>query len=610
MSFGIGVVGLSGGPGHILEHFGAEREQGKYFDQRVVARMATYMRPFWRQIAVAFCAMLAVTGMTLLTPYLVKVAIDRYITPGNVSGLSRICLLTAAAFVGLYLATMIQSYLLSWVGQRVLANLRASLFRHLQLLSMSYHDSHIAGVTVSRVINDVAVINDLLSEGWITIIGDMLVLVGIVIVMLSMDWRLALLAFTVIPLMLVATYLFSRRAKIAFRQTRSSVAAVVGDLAEGISGMRVIQAFAQEEKSQQRFDEVNAANRDAHVNAMSLSFVFLPTIEFLGMLATGVVLFFGGIGVMDGRVTLGVLVAFLAYVTRFFQPIQDLSQLYNVLQSAMAGGERVVELLETVPDVLDRPDASQMLPITGRVVFDHVSFTYREDTPEVLHDVCLTIEPGQTVALVGPTGAGKTSIGSLIARFYEVSSGAVLIDGVDVRDVTQASLRHQTGLVPQDPFLFTGSIADSISYGRPGASQKDIEAAANLANAHSFVTLLPEGYQTRIQEGGVNLSVGQRQLLCIARAVLADPRILILDEATANVDTVTEALIQDALERLMKRRTAVVIAHRLSTIRHADMICVVQDGRIVEQGSHDDLLARRGAYCTLYEQQFADPIAA
>ncbi len=610
MSFGIGVTGLSGGPGHVLEHFGTEREQGKYFDARVVSRIAQYLRPFWRQIAVSFCAMLVTTGLTLLTPYLIKVAIDRYITPGDISGLSQVCLLTAAAFVGLYLATTIQSYLLSWVGQRALANLRDSMFRHLQLLSMSYHDSHIAGITVSHVINDVAVISDLLSEGWITTIGDMLVLVGIVIVMLSMDWRLALLAFTVIPLMLLATYLFSRRAKIAFRQTRSSVAAVVGDLAEGISGMRVIQAFAQEEKSQQRFDEVNAANRDANVNAMSLSFVFLPTIEFLGMLATCVVLFFGGIGVMDGRVTLGVLVAFLAYVTRFFQPIQDLSQLYNTMQSAMAGGERVVEILDTVPDVLDRPDAGQMPRITGRVEFDHVSFQYREDSPEVLHDVCLTIEPGQTVALVGPTGAGKTSIGSLLARFYDVTSGAVRIDGIDVRDVTQSSLHHQTGLVPQDPFLFTGSMADSIGYGSPGATPKDIEAAADLANAHGFISLLPEGYQTKIQEGGVNLSVGQRQLLCIARAVLADPRILILDEATANVDTVTEALIQEALERLMKGRTAVVIAHRLSTIRHADMICVVQDGRIVEQGRHDELLAQRGAYSALYEQQFAVPTAA
>ena len=294
MSLGIGVTGLSHGPGHVLEHFGSEREAGKFFDRRVVARIITYMRPFWRQIAVAFLAMLVATAMTILAPFLIKVTIDNYITPHDTSGLARVCLLTGLAFIGLYIATSIQQYLLSWVGQRVLANLRADLFRHLQRLSLSYHDTHIVGVTVSRVINDVAVISDLLSEGWITTIGDVLILVGIVVVMVSMDWRLAMLAFTVIPLMMVATYLFSRRAKVAFRQTRTSVAAVVGDLAEGISGMRVIQAFAQEGKSQERFDQVNVANRNAQVNAMSLSFVFLPTIEFLGMLATGIVLFFGG----------------------------------------------------------------------------------------------------------------------------------------------------------------------------------------------------------------------------------------------------------------------------------------------------------------------------
>jgi ABC-type multidrug transport system fused ATPase/permease subunit len=410
--------------------------------------------------------------------------------------------------------------------------------------------------------------------------------------------------------MVLATYLFSRRAKVAFRQTRSSVAAVVGDLAEGIAGMRVIQAFAQEEKSQERFDHVNVANRDAHVNAMSLSFIFLPSIEFLGMLATGVVLFFGGLGVLDGRVTLGVLVAFLSYVTRFFQPIQELSQLYNTMQSAMAGGERVVEILDTDPAVMDRPTARTMPPIVGRIEFEHVSFTYRQGTPEVLHDVSLTIEPGQTVALVGPTGAGKTSIGNLIARFYEVTQGAVTIDGIDVRDVTQASLHAQTGLVPQDPFLFTGTIADSIRYGRPAATQAEIEQAARQANAHDFIVASPDGYGTRIQEGGVNLSVGQRQLICIARAILADPRILILDEATANVDTVTEALIQDALERLMRGRTSIVIAHRLSTVRKADVICVVQDGRIVERGRHDELLALGGVYHGLYEQQFAARTAA
>ena len=603
MSFGIGVTAPRSGPGAVLEKFGTEKEEGRYFDWRVVARLVKYLLPYGRYMSLALVAMLIASGLTLATPYLFKVAIDQYISRGDVAGLMRICLLTGAAFIGLYLATAAQQYLLSWVGQRVLANLRADMFHHLQLLPLGYHDTRIVGVTVSRVINDVAVINELLSEGWITLVGNLLILVGIVVVMLSMNLQLALLSFIVIPLMLLAMVLFSRRAKSAFRQTRTSVAAVVGDLAEGIAGMRVIQAFAQEEKAQERFDQVNVANRNAQVNALSLSFIFLPSIEFLGMLATCIVLWFGGQYVMQGRVTLGVLVAFLAYVTRFFQPIQDLSQLYNTLQSAMAGGERVIELLDTEPTVQDHPNAREMPPIAGRIALDHVSFRYRQDTPEVLSDVSLTIEPGQTVALAGPTGAGKTSIANLIARFYDVTGGAMTIDGIDVREVTQSSLRRQTGLVPQDPFLFTGTLADNIRFGRPDASQDDTEQAARLANAHGFIAALPDGYDTRILEGGANLSVGQRQLVCIARAILADPRILILDEATANVDTVTEALVQEALERLLHGRTAVVIAHRLSTIRNADLICVVQEGRIVERGRHQELLALDGVYRALHDQQ-------
>jgi len=606
MSFSIGATKPAMGPGHVLEQFGQRDRQGQVFNRRVVVRLLAYLRPYWRQMALAFCAMLVASGLTLTAPYLMKVAIDQYIARGDADGLARIALLIGITFAGLYGATSVQQYQLSWVGQRALANLRADMFRHLQSLSLSYHDTHIAGVTVSRVINDVAEINNLLSQGLITFAGDALILVGIVAVMLSMSARLALLTFTILPLMVLATLLFARQARVAFRQTRSTVAAVVGDLAEDISGMRVIQAFAREDTTQQQFAQVNVANRDSHIHAMSLSFIFLPTIEFLGMLATVIVLGLGGAAVARGEVTLGVLVAFLSYVTRFFQPIQELSQLYTTMQSAMAGGEKVLELLDTEPNVKDKPDAREMPAIVGHIVLDHVSFRYREDTPLVLQDVSLTIEPGQTVALVGPTGAGKTSIANLIARLYDVTEGAVRIDGLDVREVTQRSLRRQTGLVPQDPFLFSGTIADNIRFGRPDASNQDIEQAAALANAHDFIAALPDGYQTKILEGGVNLSVGQRQLICIARAVLADPRILILDEATANVDTVTEGLIQAALERLLSGRTAIVIAHRLSTIRNADVICVVQDGQIVEQGKHEELLALGGVYRTLYERQFVE----
>ncbi|MGB5049992.1 MAG: ABC transporter ATP-binding protein, partial [Caldilineaceae bacterium] len=470
-------------------------------------------------------------------------------------------------------------------------------------LSLGYHDKHIIGVTISRVISDVSVINELLSQGLITLVGDVLVLVGTIAVMLTMSPRLALITFSVIPLMLIATKLFSSRAKSAFRATRRSVAAIVGMLAENLTGMRVIQAFAQENETQRRFAEVNAANRAAHVGAMSLSFVFLPTMDFLGILSTGVVLWFGGRAVAADELSLGIVVAFLAYVSRFFQPVQELSQLYTTMQQAMAGGERVLELLDTVPEVPEPEIPVEMPPIQGRIELDRVHFAYTPET-EVLHDVSLVIEPGQTVALVGPTGAGKSSIANLVGRYYDVTGGAVRIDGIDLRTVTQQSLRQQMGLVSQEPFLFPGTVADNIRFGRPDAEQADVESAARMSNAHDFIVDLPSGYATEIVEGGVNLSVGQRQLVCIARAVLADPRILVMDEATASVDTVTEALIQEALDRLLSGRTSIVIAHRLSTIRNADIICVIQDGKIVEQGRHDELLALDGVYTNLYERQF------
>ncbi len=468
------------------------------------------------------------------------------------------------------------------------------------------HDRRIVGVTVSRVINDVAEINELLSQGVITLLGDLVVLVGIIAIMLSMSPRLALLTFTVLPLMFLATWLFSRQARSAFRETRSKVAAVVGDLAEDISGMRAIQAFTQEKAAQARFEQINKENRNAYINAMSLSFIFLPGIEFLGMLATVIVLWFGGHFVLDGQVTLGVMVAFLSYVTRFFQPIQELSRMYTTFQSAMAGGEQVINLLDTPFEIQDPPDARELRISAGEVRLERVTFRYRPDTPVVLENISLTFPPGKTTALVGPTGAGKTTIASLIARFYDVTDGAVDIDGVDIRTVTQASLRRQVRLITQDPFLFSRTIGENIRYGAPEASDAEVEEAARQANAHDFIAGLPEGYQTRILEGGVNLSQGQRQLLSIARALLTDPRVLILDEATASIDTVTEALIQEALTRLLKGRTAIVIAHRLSTVRNADWVYVLDHGRVVEEGNHSQLIARGGLYASLYERQFLD----
>lgn len=607
MSFSIGPSSAGLGPRSLLEDFGSPgQREGEVFNRRVVGRMLAYLRPFqWKMLAALLLTLLQ-SGLTLLSPYLVKVAIDQYITPGDRAGLVKIALMIAASFIALYFVSSSQSYLLSWVGQKVLSTMRGDLFRHLQRLQPSYHDRRIVGVTVSHVINDVAEINELLSQGVVTLLGDAVVLIGIVVIMLTMNARLALLTFAVLPLMFLATWLFSRQARSAFRETRSRVAAVVGDLAEDINGMRAIQAFTQEETSQARFEQVNLDNRDAYIKAMNLSFIFLPAIEFLGMTATVIVLWFGGHFVIDVQVTLGVLVAFLTYVSRFFQPIQELSRIYTTFQSAMAGGEQVITLLDTPLEITDREDAVDLPETVGKITFSHVSFRYRPDTPLVLHDIDLAIDPGKTAALVGPTGAGKTTIANLITRFYDVSDGSIRIDTHDIRDVTLQSLRKQVRIISQDPFLFSRSIEENIAYGMPEATKDEIEEAARKANAHDFINRLPEGYSTRVLEGGVNLSQGQRQLISIARALLTNPRILILDEATANIDTITESLIQEALTRLLHGRTAVVIAHRLSTVRNADWVYVLDKGKIMEQGTHAALITQKGLYAQLYERQFMD----
>ena len=608
MGFSIGTTGIrSGGPRGTLEQY-ADKVEGRSFNLRVLWHLLVFIRPYASRMIAALLAMLTASALTLLVPFLVKVAIDGPIADADISALNEIVLVMLLALIALYLASSTQRFLLSWVGQKVLADLRDALFRHLQILPLAYHDNHIVGVTISRVISDVGVINQLLSQGLITLTGDSLMLAGIIIVMLSLDAQLALVTFSIIPLIILATVVFARRAKRAFRKSRARNAHLIGDLAENLSGIRVIQAFANEESTASKFDEVNQANRDAHIEAISLSFVFIPTVEFLSIVATAIVLLFGGISVASGTLTLGTVIAFLAYVNRFFLPVQELSQLYATMQTAMAGGERVINLLGTEPDVSDKPDAQDMPDVRGRVEFRDVEFGYREGLP-VLHRINLDIAPGTTVALVGPTGAGKTSIANLIARFYDVSGGSLRIDGIDVREVAQRSLRGQMALVSQDPVIFSGTIADNIRFGRPGSSSDEIRAAAEMANVDVFADELPDGLDTEILEDGANLSLGQRQLIAIARAVLADPRILIMDEATSSVDMLTESLIQDALQKLLAGRTAFVIAHRLSTIVNADVICVINDGGLREMGGHADLLARDGLYATLYRQQFVEAVA-
>ncbi len=605
MGFSIGTTGVGrSGPRGTLEGY-ADKVEGRSFNLRVLWYLLVFVRPYgWRMLA-AFVAMLCASALTLITPYLVKVAIDGPIAEGDIAALDDITLLMLLAATGLYLASTTQRFLLSWVGQRVLADLRSALFRHLQQLPLAYHDSHIVGVTISRVISDVGVINQLLSQGLITLTGDSLLLAGIVIVMLSLNAQLALVTFSIIPLIVLATAIFARRAKLAFRKTRARNAHLVGDLAENLGGIRVIQAFANEDSTSSKFNEVNQANRDAHIEAMSLSFVFLPTVEFLGIAATGIVLLFGGISVAQGALTLGTVIAFLGYVNRFFLPVQELSQLYATMQTAMAGGERVINLLNTEPAIKDSADAMVMPPIKGRIQFQNVSFGYRQNLP-VLREISLDFPAGTMVALVGPTGAGKTSIANLIARFYDASEGALLIDGIDIRQVQQRSMRSQMGLVSQDPIIFSGTIAENIRFGKPDATDAELAAAGKTANVDAFVNELPDGYETEILEDGANLSLGQRQLISIARAVLSDPRILIMDEATSSVDMVTETLIQDALQKLLAKRSSIVIAHRLSTIVNADVICVVDEGRVREMGSHAELHAQGGLYADLYERQFVE----
>jgi ABC-type multidrug transport system fused ATPase/permease subunit len=605
MSFPMGTSGQQMGARSILRHFGADDQPTSASNLRVVRRMLAYLRPHkWLMLA-AFICMLFGTGFSLLYPYLIKVSIDQYIAQKDLSGLNWISIWIAGSLIGLYLAGASQQYLLSLVSQKVLAEIRSHLYRHIINISMSFHDKNIVGVLVSRVINDVAEINELITQGAITFLGDSLVLAGIIVIMLQMDAKLALLTFSVLPLIVFTTTLFAKRARSAFRDTRNKIAAVVGNLAEDLSGIRVIQAFAQEIFTQERFEEVNRENRDVTIQAVSLSYIFLPSIEFLSTLAMVIVLGFGGVLVSRNEITLGVLVAFVAYVSRFFQPIQEISRLFNTFQSALAAGEQVFKLLDMLPGVTDHAGADDLPSVKGRVELAQVCFRYQEDSPEVLHDISFVVEAGQKVALVGPTGAGKTSIAKLITRFYDVSDGSIQIDGIDVRQVSLNSLHRQAILVTQDPFLFSTTITENIRFGQLGASDMEVEAAAMSANAHDMILTLPDGYNTLVAEGSVNLSAGQKQLICLARAFLADPKILILDESTANIDTITEKMVQAAMNKLLNGRTAIIIAHRLNTVQNADMLFIIDRGMLVEFGKHDHLIKQQGVYKDLYTRQFA-----
>jgi ATP-binding cassette subfamily B multidrug efflux pump len=595
---------MFGGPRHMRRMMSQEEEKA-HDARRATRRMLGYLRPFWLALTGVLVLIVLSSLLSLAGPYLIGLAVDQFITKGDRAGLTRTMLLLLGVYLGNWAATAGQFYLMAVIGQRVLYHMRTQIFEQLQTLSLNFFDRREAGDIMSRLVNDVQVINRVLNVGLVQVLGSALTLVGIVIAMLGLNWRLALASFTVLPAMVLTTSAFSRRARKAFRKTRETIGRVSAELEESISGMREVQAFSREEESQARFAQASAADRDANVQAVGITSAFSPTLDVLSTVATAIVAGYGAYLALGTPplVTVGVVVAFLTYVQRFYEPIRSLAQIYTQLQSALAGAERIFELIDTPPDIVDAPDAIEMPSIQGRVEFDHVTFAYREDEP-VLEDISLVAEPGQTVALVGHTGAGKTTLVNLLGRFYDMDQGAVRIDGRDIRTVKRASLRRQMGVVLQNTFLFSGTVMDNIRYGRLEATDEEVIAAAKLVNAHDFITRLPEGYQTELTERGSNLSHGQRQLIAFARAVLADPRILILDEATSSVDTRTEMLIQQALSRLLTGRTNFVIAHRLSTIRNADQVIVIEDGRIVERGTHDSLMASRGAYYDLYMSQF------
>ena len=583
-----------------------ERVSRKQIDDwswaRTVRRASVLVRlakPYRARVLGGVVTLLVATAAALAPPYLAKLAIDEGIDEGNMQRLAVIVAAFVVAGVIGWAAGLGQTYLTSWVGERVLADLRLRLFRHLSRLSLGYFERTRTGSIISRLTNDVEALDMVVTDGATSLVQNTLVLVGSAIVLFLLDWRLALATLAVFPLMAVATAIFRRRSSRAYRRVREHLSSVTVALQEDISGMRVIQAFSREGTSASRFRDVNQRYRTANHETVVLNGLYFPFVDLLSSLAVAVVLGFGGYLFFGGSVTIGTLFAFVGYLANFFDPVQQLSQLYNTFLAAVAALDRIIDVLEEEPDIEDVPGAQALPAVAGHVRFEHVRFGYG-DGPEVLHGLDLDVPAGTTVALVGHTGAGKSTIAKLLARFYDPREGRITIDGHDLREVTQQSLRTQLGIVPQEGFLFAGTIRDNIAFARPNATAEQVAAAAEVVGADDFVRQLQDGYETQVGERGNRLSLGQRQLVAFARALLADPRILILDEATSSVDISTERRIEAALGRLLAGRTSFVIAHRLSTIRQADVIVVLEHGTVVERGTHEQLIARDGHYRALY----------
>ncbi len=594
--------GAPGGPGHLHGAIDAEDNDvlGKVYDARVIQRLPRYMAWVKKHLTIGISGTVIRTATTLAMPVAVKMATDRYMTEGTVNGLTWVALAYVGFSVLMWIGTYAETLHLSYAGQGILYRMRTGLFDHLHELSLSFYDRNKVGKVMSRVQNDVDQLQTLVTQDIISMAANALTIVAIAVIMITMNWSLALIALTVVPVLGVVIYIWQVRARRAFVKVRQAISVVNDQLQEGISGVRVTQSMSRERVNLKQFDAVNKAHLDANVEAAKLQAFMMPTVDILTNAAFALVLVFGGMQVMNGTTTVGVIIGFLLFIQRFFAPVMEMVMLYTELQRAMASGVRVFELLDVEPDVKDKPKAVEMPPATGEIQFDGVTFAYNPGT-DILHDISFTVKPGETVAIAGRTGAGKSSLTSLIARFYEATSGRVLIDGYDVTSVTQESLRRQIAIVPQDPYLFSGTIEDNVRYGRLDATHEEVIEALKAAGAGDFVARLEHGSDTPVGERGGSLSAGQRQLICLARAILANPRILILDEATSSVDTNTERIMQASLRQISEGRTCVIIAHRLSTVTHADRIIVLERGRVVETGNHGELMSQHGLYYQMFQ---------